>query len=108
MLDASAKKQIDVLEQRAWIGWKQMHAPKAAPVLEHPDMAITFYVSDGRADRDNKLSTLLDVLQKAHVIRNDNIAHCNARMVLNPAVFLEKSQEEFTTIQFPGELSAKR
>ena len=36
----------------------------------------TFYVPTGRADGDNKLTTILDVLQKAGIIQNDNALRC--------------------------------
>jgi hypothetical protein len=67
--------------------------------LEHPQLRVTFYVRSRASDRDNKLSTILDILQKAGVLRNDNIAHCNGRLVLEPAVCVGRDGEEKTVIE---------
>lgn len=94
--DKAIATQIETLNDRAWIAWRQLHGG-VGPVLEHPTMAFTFHVNNQRSDRDNRLTTILDVLQKAMVLRNDNIAHCNGRIVIEPAVLTKA--EESTVIE---------
>lgn len=86
--DKDIADQIEQLRVRAWIRWKQLH-DGPAPVLEHPDLAVTFYVMDRRSDRDNKLTTILDVLQEAGVLQNDSIRRCNGTITLHPAIIGE-------------------
>jgi Holliday junction resolvase RusA-like endonuclease len=78
-LDEAVAAKIDALAWQARQQWGQ-RLP-----LEHPDMTFTFLVRDGRKDRDGLLATVMDLLQKARVIRQDNIAHCNGTIVLLPA-----------------------
>lgn len=78
-LDAGVVKQIDALVIQARTQWRR-------DPIKHPDMRITFRARHRRADRDGMLATLMDVLQKAGVIRNDNVAHCNGRITLEPTV----------------------
>jgi hypothetical protein len=78
-LDTKVKAAIDALILQAQ--WRWHSGP-----LEHPEITVTFQVLDRRSDRDGKLATVLDVLQKAGVILNDNIAHCNGRIVIEPAI----------------------
>ncbi len=78
-LPAKVTKAIDSLivqAQSQWCGRK--------PII-HPNLNFRFYVKDGRADRDNKLGCLFDVLQKAGVLKTDSIAQCNGRLVIEPA-----------------------
>jgi Holliday junction resolvase RusA-like endonuclease len=53
--------------------------------LEHPDIEIRMTVPNRRIDRDSVLVTILDVLKKMRVIREDNVAHCNGRVTIYPA-----------------------
>lgn len=78
-LDASVKADIDALILQAKSQWSRMP-------MEHPEVAIKFFVLDQRSDRDNKLGCILDVLQEAGVIYRDNIARFNGLMVILPAV----------------------
>ena len=57
--------------------------PKAP--LVHPNMEVEFYVATQRGDRDGKLASLLDCLQQAEVIKNDNIFNFNGTITLLPA-----------------------
>lgn len=91
-LPSDITAQIEVITDRAWIGWRQLHGG-VGPILEHPTMAFTFHVNNRASDRDNKLSTILDVLQKAKVIRNDNVKYFNGRIVIEPAVICGPSEE---------------
>lgn len=96
-LDTEAAEHIQALTDLAWIEWRKLWSPHAAPLLEHPAMRITFHVRDKRSDRDNKLATLLDILQKAKILRNDNVAHCNGVLTLLPAIV---DREEKAVIEF--------
>ena len=82
-------KELDALILQARSLWK------LDPLL-HPEMEVTFYVSGGRSDRDNRLSAILDVLVKAGVLANDSIASFNGKMTVLPAVH---SEEEKTIIR---------
>lgn len=87
------KDAIDYLRSQAVFIWKLKL--KRGPV-EHPEMTVTFYVKTRAGDRDNKLSTILDVLRDAGVLVNDNIARFNGTLTLLPAVV---AKEERTVIQ---------
>lgn len=89
-LDKSAQGAISALVAQARIIWGSF-----AP-LEHPALAVQFFVRDQRGDRDNKLSCLLDVLQAAGVLVNDNIRRCNGVITLLPAVV---RKEEGVTVE---------
>lgn len=78
-LDKEVQAKIDALISQARRQWKR-------PPMEHPDMDIEFFVLDRRSDRDNKLGCILDVLQEAGVLKNDNVKHSNGCMVIWPAV----------------------
>lgn len=78
-LDHKVKRQIDHLIAQASEQW-------CGSAIEHPNVWVTFFVRDARGDRDNKWSTISDVLQKAGVIVNDNVARFNGRVVIQPAV----------------------
>jgi len=54
--------------------------------LEHPDIEVSVYVSNLKQDRDNMLTTILDILVESGVLADDSVAHCNGRITLLPAV----------------------
>jgi len=54
--------------------------------LKHPDLDMYFIVPRGNVDRDNVLSTILDLLWQYGVIEDDNVKHFNGRITLHPAV----------------------
>jgi hypothetical protein len=78
-IDKAVKAQIDALILQAKLQWRRIP-------LENPDMDVEFFVLDRRSDRDNKLGCVLDVLQEAGVLKNDNVAHFNGTLVIHPAV----------------------
>jgi Holliday junction resolvase RusA-like endonuclease len=53
--------------------------------LESPDIEVELTVPNGRADRDNIFTSLLDVLVQARVLRNDSTAASNGRYTIYPA-----------------------
>jgi len=79
-LDKEVKAQIASLETQARIQW----GPRKP--LVHPDVSVTFYVRSRRPDKNNKHGCLMDVLQAAGVIKNDNIKWFNGREIIEPAV----------------------
>lgn len=87
-LNTDVKMRLDSLTVQARSQWGSQ-----APV-KHPEMRFTFYFSSGRPDRDNRLSAVLDCLQEAGVIFNDNAAQFNARLILEPAVFVSAGKEK--------------
>lgn len=62
---------------KAWINSAilQMRSQWPYHPLEQAHLKMRFYVNNGRADLDAKVTTALDCLVKAGVIRNDSIAH---------------------------------
>ena len=78
-LDQDVKSKIDWLILQARRQWNR-------PALEHPDVDVEFFVLDRASDRDNKLGCILDVLQEAGVLVNDNISRFNGTLVVHPAV----------------------
>jgi Holliday junction resolvase RusA-like endonuclease len=79
-LDNKVSAQIEWLTLQAAEQWS------GRALVEHPNMRLRFYVRDKRQDRDNLMVTVMDCLQKAGVIRNDNTARCNGTILLEPSV----------------------
>jgi Holliday junction resolvase RusA-like endonuclease len=77
-LDRSAQAEIDSLVLQARSAWKR------AP-LSHPSVDVHIYTRSRRQDRDNIVTTLLDVLVKAGVLAGDNIAKFNGPVTVHPA-----------------------
>ena len=67
--DKEVSEQIDTLVLQAKAQW----AGKAP--LDKPELTIQFVCIDQRGDLDNKLVTILDVLQQSGIIVNDNLKH---------------------------------
>jgi Holliday junction resolvase RusA-like endonuclease len=70
-IDSETQALIDALTVQARAQWKHKQ-------VTHPRMSIQFFARDGRRDRDNLLTTVLDCLREAGVIVNDNIKSFNA------------------------------
>lgn len=87
-IPADAKKQIDVLTTQALFQWQHIGAP-----VEHPDVTVKFFVHARRQDKDGMWTTVLDCLQKAGVIVNDNIAHFNGREVHEPCEIVDADDQ---------------
>lgn len=81
------KEQIDALTTQALFGWS-VHHP-----VEHPDLTVKFFVNAQRRDRDGMFVTVLDCLQAAGVLVNDNLAHNNGTTVLEPCEFVSVADE---------------
>ncbi len=86
-LDAGTQAEIDSLTTQAIFGWGGR-----APV-ESPDITVKFFVNHARRDRDGMFVTLLDCLQCAGVLVNDNLRWNNGRTILEPAEFVKAVDE---------------
>jgi Holliday junction resolvase RusA-like endonuclease len=64
--------------------------------MVHPDICIEFHLKNPLQDRDGALKSILDLLQAAGVIHNDNIKFCNGWLHIAPAVI---SQDEKVIIE---------
>jgi hypothetical protein len=95
-LNADDRALLNAITMQARIQWGPLKP------LEHPMMRVTFYVKDGRADRDNKTGGLLDCLQEAGVLLNDSISRFNGVVTIMPAIrttgdeYVEVELEWFT------------
>ena len=87
VLPPEVKQQIEVITQQALFAWKH-----SGPV-EHPDLTFRFFVNAARRDRDGMFTTVLDCLQSAGILGNDNLAHNNGRTVLEPVCFVAPADE---------------
>ncbi len=110
-LDTDIKEQIDGLTTQALFQWPHLFS------VEHPEITVQFFVAgkgtrkglrkhptdtkkmvefslaSGNRDRDGMLVTVLDCLQAAGILVNDDIEHCNARMILEPCEFVSAADE---------------
>lgn len=91
-IPAEMKSQIGILTTQALFQWAAALSSRFGPV-EHPDVTVRFFVSAARQDEDGMWTTVLDCLQKAGVIVNDNIKHFNGRKVHEPCVFVAAADE---------------
>lgn len=98
--DQTARNKMQegsITEQIAALTWQARSQWGARPPLIHPAMTLVFYVKDQRGDLDNMLSTTLDILKVAGVLRDDNMKHFKG-----PVTFwgeIDKEQER-TEISF--------
>lgn len=89
-IDSETQSQIQAL---CWQAKEQWGGKES---LIHPELTVAFYVRNAKPDRDNKLTTLLDVLREAGVIKNDNIAQFNGELRLMPAKIAVEEKVEVT------------
>ncbi len=83
------KAQVEALRLQAMFQWS---SAVGLPV-NHPEVTTTFYVRSGRSDEDGKYVTLMDILQKAGIIVNDNVSHFNSRKIHEPCVLVADGEE---------------
>ena len=86
-LDLDVKAQIDALTHQARAQWNGR-----GPV-EHPELIVRMFIHHARRDQDGIYTTLLDCLQSAGILVNDNSAHNNGRKVLEPCQFVDEAAE---------------
>lgn len=91
-IDKRIAAQLVPLQLQAQGAWK--HGP-----LKNPGITVTFHTSNDAQDRDGMLVSLMDLLQDAGVLINDNIRVSNGPVLINPAV-LCKPGEEKTELRF--------
>jgi len=72
---------------RLMIQRMEMQIPPEARalMLESPDVDWEFTYTNGHADEDGVISTVLDILQKYRVIVNDNFSHFAGKKIIWPA-----------------------
>ena len=54
--------------------------------LESPDIEFSFTYQKANWDRDNAVTTILDVLVKYGTLKNDNLKRCNGTITIHPAI----------------------
>lgn len=74
------RDQIHSLTLQARVQWGHK------PPLEHPEIWVYLTLPRFGADQDNAYTTILDVLQDAGVLKNDNVRRCNGWKHLAPVV----------------------
>lgn len=64
----------------------QIPAEAIGLLLEHPDVTweLTVPKNGTRADRDNKITMLIDLLVKFQVFKDDSISRFNGRQIYEP------------------------
>jgi Holliday junction resolvase RusA-like endonuclease len=85
-LPAEVTAQILGLTLQAKSQWRHRE-----PAI-HPDISIQFYVLSRRQDRDNMATAIYDILRDAGVVVDDNIAKCNGKLTIMPAVMVKTYQ----------------
>lgn len=86
-IDPQMKAEIQSLTTQALFMWKH-----AGPV-EHPELTFRFFVHSARRDRDGMLTTVLDLMQAAGILVNDNMKWNNGRTVMEPVCFVAPADE---------------
>lgn len=86
-IPAEVKQQIETLTTQALFGWKYPSH------VEHPELDFRWFVSAQRQDQDGMYTTILDCLQAAGVLLNDNIKHNNGLKILRPCEFVKPEDE---------------
>jgi hypothetical protein len=66
--------------------------------LISPDITFEFTYVKANWDRDGAVVTWMDILVQMSVIQNDNIASCNGRIVIEPAVRGEYDSVKITLV----------
>lgn len=87
VIPAEMKAQIEVLTMQALFQWG-LRGP-----VNHPDVTVRFFVCAARQDEDGMWTTVLDCLQKAGVLVNDNIKHFNGWKHHAPCEFVSEADE---------------
>jgi Holliday junction resolvase RusA-like endonuclease len=108
-LPEEVKEKIATITTQLMFAWKY-----SGPVV-HPDITIRFYVAEdrkslrkdfrnptkmiecsipkGNRDRDGMFTTLLDCMQAAGILVNDNIQNNNGTVVIEPCGFVKDEDE---------------
>ncbi len=63
--------------------------------LVSPEIHFHFFYEKANWDRDNAVTTLLDILVKYGTLQDDNVAQCNGPILIHPA---ERSDEDSVKI----------
>jgi hypothetical protein len=87
-LPQDVKERLDLIEAQIRKQWGRR------PAVRHPNMCFELTLRSTRSDRDNTVQTLLDCMQRAGVIENDNVGHCNGWILIAPAEVARPSTRE--------------
>jgi len=87
-LPQDVKERLDLIEAQIRKQWGRRRAVK------HPNICFELTLRNAKADRDNTVQTLLDCMQRAGVIENDNVGHCNGWILIAPAEIAKPSTRE--------------
>jgi hypothetical protein len=79
VLDKDARTAIDRLAMQIPGHIRDLH-------LESPDIEFIFSYERANWDRDNAVTTLLDILVQMGTLVDDNIRRCNGRITIHPAI----------------------
>lgn len=82
-INPQAKSEIEWLVLQA-----NQQRPANAPFI-HPEVTISFRFRNAAQDRDNAEKTILDVLQTARILANDNVRKFNGWVHKAPAEITE-------------------
>lgn len=77
----------------AALAWQAREQWGQREPLEHPKMSFQFTVKHRRKDRDNLLTTVLDVLVTAGVLVSDSISKFNGTLTILPAIINKHAEE---------------
>jgi hypothetical protein len=107
ILDPRSKEEIQALIWQARSAWRDPATGDPYPPVEHAALEFTFHYPRFSADRDNKYTTLLDVLVCAGVFVDDNAARANGRHILNEVERGDSGAHVVVTFE-PEQFSSRR
>jgi hypothetical protein len=84
--DPEVRAILNDLNDQVSRQWSATRGGAPRPPLLHPAIAVVFYVTSDRSDKDNKYTTVLDALVAGGVMKDDCIAYCNGPVLLCEAV----------------------
>ncbi len=82
--DKDVRENIDGIMTQLAAQWRKNGVPMAP--MAHPGIAIVFYLTTSRSDRDNLLTTVQDAMVDAGILKDDNVANHNSPMIIGQAI----------------------
>lgn len=99
------QQAIEALELQARMQWRAAGMDGA---VEHPELQFSLVFAKFSKDRDNAVTTILDVLQAAGVLVDDNANRCNGVMTVHPAKRGDPSSRIILTFPLTAVISRDR